>query len=173
MYIKIVGSLFFMCSAAAIGFMKAEELKVRVKRLQELKRMMLLLQGELRFHRAALSEAFESVAERMEEPFQSFLSETAGRLEQREAKGFEGIWEEMSGKLLQTEGFQKEDERLLEVLRNGLGYLDLAMQTETLNLAMIQAEEAVRIAKEQQESRGKLYRTMGVTVGALLTLLII
>ena len=162
-----------MCSAAAIGFLKAEELKVRVKRLQELKRMMMLLQGELRFHRAALSEAFESVAERMEDPFQSFLSETAERLEQRESGGFEGIWEEMSEKLLRTEGFQKGDDRLLEVLKNGLGYLDLTMQTETLNLAMIQAEEAIAIAKDQQESRGKLYRTMGVTVGALLILLII
>lgn len=173
MYIKIVGSLFLMCSAAAIGFLKAEELKIRVKRLQELKRMMILLQGELRFHRASLSEAFESVAGRMEEPFQSFLNETSERLEQREAGGFEGIWEEMSERLLQTEGFRKEDERFLEVLRNGLGYLDLTMQTETLNLALIQAEEAIGIAKEQQQNRGKLYQTMGVTVGALLTLLII
>ena len=79
----------------------------------------------------------------------------------------------MSEKLLRTEGFQKGDDRLLEVLKNGLGYLDLTMQTETLNLAMIQAEEAIAIAKDQQESRGKLYRTMGVTVGALLILLII
>lgn len=173
MYIKIIGSLFLMCSAAAIGFLKAEELNGRVKRLQELKRMMMLLQGELRFHRAALSEAFESVACRVEEPFRSFLSETAGRLESRESGGFEVIWKEMSKKLLQTEGFKKEDEALLEILRSSLGYLDLTMQTETLNLAMIQVEEAIRIAKEQQESKGKLYQTMGVTVGALLTLLII
>ena len=58
MYIKAIGGLFFLSSAAAIGFLKAEELKERVKQLHELKRMIMFLQGELRFHRAELSEAF-------------------------------------------------------------------------------------------------------------------
>lgn len=173
MYLKIIGSLFLMISAAAIGFLKAEELQERVKRLQELKRMMILLQGELRFHRAGLSEAFESVAERVEEPFRGFLNETAQRLEQREMGGFDSVWQETAKKLLWKEGFLKEDVQLLELLRSSLGYLDLKMQTETLNLAILQTEDAIKLAKEQQESRGKLYQTMGVTVGALLTLLII
>ena len=58
MYIKIFGGLLLIGSAAAMGFLKAEELKKRVSGLSELKRMMVLLQGELRFHRAILSEAF-------------------------------------------------------------------------------------------------------------------
>lgn len=173
MYIKIIGCLFLMSSAAAIGFLKAEELNERVKRLQELKRMMMLLQGELRFHRAELSEAFENVSERVEEPFRTFLQETAKRLEQREVGGFEVIWQETAKEFMRTEGFGKEDLQLLELLGSSLGYLDLTMQTETLNLAIIRTEETIGIAKEQQESRGKLYQTMGVTVGALLTLLII
>lgn len=173
MYIKIIGCLFLMGSAAAIGFLKAEELNDRVKKLKELKRMMVLLQGELRFHRATLSEAFENVAVKVEEPFGEFLKETANRLEARESAGFDAVWKEMSKGLLFSEGFLKEDERLLELLGGSLGYLDLTMQTETLNLAMIQTEEAIKLAKEQQESRAKLYQTMGITVGALLTLLII
>lgn len=173
MYIKIIGCLFLMSSAAAIGFLKAEELKERVKKLQELKRMIMLLQGEMRFHRAALSEAFENVSVRVEEPFSSFLNETARRLEQRESGGFDVVWKEMSGKLLREEGFLKEDGELLELLRSSLGFLDLSMQTETLNLAIIRTEESIELAKKQLEAKGKLYQTMGVTVGALLTLLII
>ena len=79
MYLKIIGCLFCLGAAATIGFLKAEELKSRVKRLEEFKRMMMLLQGELRFHRATLSEAFESVSRRVEEPFAGFLEETAER----------------------------------------------------------------------------------------------
>ncbi len=173
MYLKMIGSLFLMTSAIAIGFLKAEELNERVKRLTELKRMMVLLQGELRYRRAALAEAFENVSERVPEPFQRFLKEISERLEKRDADGFEKIWEEMSEKLLQEEGFCKEDGTLFEILKGSLGYLDLTMQTETLNLAILQTEDAIKLAKEQQESKGKLYRTMGVTCGALLTLLII
>lgn len=173
MYIKIMGSLFLLGSAASIGFLKAEELNERVKKLQELKRMMVLLQGELRFHRATLSEAFGNVADRVAEPFQSFLKETAKKLEERDEEGFGSVWSKKSKELLHTEGLKKEDAHLLELLGSSLGYLDLTMQTETLNLVMIQTEDAITAAKEQQKSKGKLYQTMGITVGALLVLLII
>lgn len=173
MYIKIIGGLFLLSSATAIGFLKAEELNERVKRLQELKRVIMILQGELRFHRAELSEAFENVAERVEAPFESFLYKMAKELEQGNSGGYSVVWRENSKKLLKSEGFLKEDALLLELLGNSLGYLDLTMQTENLNLALIRTEEAIEHAKEQQKSKGKLYQTMGVTVGALLTLLMI
>lgn len=173
MYIKIFGSIFLLASTAAIGFLKADELKVRVKCLNELKRMMTLLQGELRFHRATLSEAFENVSGRVEQPFAMFLGELAEKLEDRHSGSFLTVWNEISARLLSCEGLQKEDQILLEQLGSSLGYLDLTMQTETLNLAILQADEAIMHAKEQQEAKGKLYQTMGVTVGALLTLLII
>ena len=172
MYLKVIGSVFLIFSAAAIGFVKAEELKCRVERMEEMKRMMILLQGELRFHRAELSEAFENVAERVQEPFRDFLKETGSRLEKKEA-GFDEIWEETSIKILTVEGIRREDEQLLDLLKSSLGYLDLTLQTETLNLAILQTEDSINQAKEQQARKGKLYQTMGVTVGALLVLLII
>lgn len=84
MYIKIIGSIVLIFSAAAVGYLKAEELEVRVRTLKEMKRMITFLQGELRFHRSELSEAFESVSERVEPIFSVFLSQTAKELEKRE-----------------------------------------------------------------------------------------
>ena len=173
MYIKIIGGLFLLSSAAAIGFLKAEELNERVKKIQQLKRMIMLLQGELRFHREELSEAFENIAEKTEAPFSLFLQELSMRLKQGTEKEFEEIWLECSKILLREEGFLKEDRQLLELLGSSLGYLDLTMQTEHLNLVMLRTEESLEEAKKLKECRGKLYQTMGVTVGALLTLLII
>ena len=40
-------------------------------------------------------------------------------------------------------------------------------------LAILQTEDSIHQAKEQQARKGKLYQTMGVTIGALLVLLII
>lgn len=173
MYLKFAGCLFCLGAAAMIGFLKAEELKTRVKRLEDLKRMMMYLEGEFRFHRATLSEAFENVSVRMEEPFAGFLKETAEKMAEGKKGSFDEVWEEMSEMLLRTEGFQKEDKQLLELLRSSLGYLDLTMQLETLKLVAAQTENALCKARERLEARGKLYRTMGVTVGALLALLII
>lgn len=173
MYLKILGCIFIMASTAAVGWEKAEELKERVKRLEELKQMMMFLQGELRFHRASLSEGFENVAERIRDPLKTFLKETAEQLEKRDGQSFEKIWERAEMSLLAAPGYRKTDAELLGVLRGGLGYLDLELQTETLNQAIVRAGEAVLAAKEEQNRKSRLYRTMGVTVGAVLALLVI
>ena len=173
MYIKIIGSLILLGTATAIGCLKAEELEKRVRVLKELKRMIIFLQGELRFHRAELSEAFESVAERVSDPFRSFLRQAGEELGQKKSGCFESVWNQYSEKLLQMEVFLKEDAKIFEMLEGSLGYLDLTMQTDSLNMVIFQVEEAIKMAKEQQETRGKLYKTMGISVGALLTLLLI
>lgn len=173
MYIKMIGGLFLMSSATVIGLLKAEELNERVKMFQELKKMLMFLQGELRFHKAELSEGFENVASKVEEPYRSFLKEMAEQLNEGNKGGFETIWKENSHKLLRAEGLKKEDEQLFELLGGSLGYLDLTMQTEHLNLVMLRTEETLKEAQELKQSRGKLYQTMGVTAGALLTLLLI
>lgn len=173
MYLKIVGSLILMIAAILTGCMKAKELEEHTMRLIELKRLMVLLQGELRFHRASLAEAFENVAERVDEPFSLFLKEVSEKLEAKTFGSFEVIWKETAETLLKKRGFAKEDERILEMLCGSLGYLDLAMQMDTLNLAILQVEEMIKDAKEKQEIRGKLYRTMGITTGAMMALFII
>ncbi len=173
MYIKVLGGIFLLASAAAIGFLKADELKERINHLSEVKRMMILLQGELRFHRAVLSEAFENVSEHMNAPFSVCLKEMSAKMEKRDSGDFYTVWSEMSEMLLKEMKLEKKDRVILDTLGSSLGYLDLTMQTETLNLAIIQADEAIKHAKEQFVEKGKLYQTMGVTVGALLVLLII
>lgn len=173
MYLKLIGGMLLIGSSAAIGCMKAEELTTRVKMLTEWKRMLMLLQGELRFHRATLSESFENVAERVETPIREFLRQTAEKMQGMDPGGFEKAWSENGSLLLLKDGFLKEDGQLLEILKNSLGYLDLTMQTETLNLAVLQTEDALQRAKELRDRKGKLYQTMGVTAGAILTLLII
>lgn len=173
MYIKIIGSICLILSAGAVGCVKAEELESRVGTLKEMKRMIVFLQGELRFHRAELSEAFESVSERVEPLFGIFLRRIAEELGAKEGDCFENIWKRHCEKLLQTEGFLKEDRKLFEILEGSLGYLDLVMQTESLNLVILQVEDAIKMAEELRDSRGKLYRTMGISAGVFLTMLMI
>lgn len=173
MYIKIFGSVILLISTTAIGFFKAKELKKRVFCLMELRRTMIMLQGELRFHRAALSEAFENVSKRVEEPFSVFLLEASKRIEKRQFGDFGCIWGEMKEELMTCTSLKNEDKYLLEQLGRGLGYLDLEMQTESLNQVIYQTEEVIKSAKEQKEIKEKLYQTMGVTAGAFLVLLII
>ena len=84
MYIKIFGSIFLLTSAAAIGYLKADELKERARCLNALKRMMILLQGELRFHRATLSEAFENAADEIRRNLERIKAEQEAERQRKE-----------------------------------------------------------------------------------------
>ena len=173
MYIKLVVCAGFLAASSMIGFTKARALEQRVTRLFQWKRSLVLVQGSLRFHRAALWECFEEVSERVEEPFSSFYGKVSERLQKKEEGGFSKIWEEASGELVRDGSFAKEDAPLLELLGESLGHLDLTMQMDQLELVLLQTDENFRQAREQKEQKEKLYQTMGVTVGMLLVLLII
>lgn len=173
MYLKIIGSLFLLTAAGSIGFLKAENLNQRVKLLKEFKRMVICLQGELRFHRTVLWEAFENVSKRVSDPLASFLKEISCRLESKNYEDFELLWNENSKLFLWNAGFAREDRQLLELLGTSLGHLDITMQNDSLNLAILQTDEHIEQAKEQFQKKGKLYQTMGITMGVFLVLLII
>ena len=173
MYIKIFVCAGFLAASTMIGFTKARLLEQRVTRLCQWKRCLMLVQGSLRFHRAALWECFEEVSERAQEPFASFFGKVSERLQKKEEGGLYHIWEEQSKELIGTGNFAKEDAPLLELLGESLGHLDLPMQMDQLELVLLQTDENLRQAREQKEQKGKLYQTMGVTVGMLLVLLVI
>lgn len=173
MYLKILGSVFLLASTASMGFLKAGELKIRTDHLKELKKVMILLQGEFRFHRSPIPEAFESVSKKTAAPFRGFLESVAAELETGRSGNFLSIWEKQCKELLSWEGMKREDQQLLEQLGNSLGCFEVTLQLEMLQGVIRQTEEILKAAKEQQEVRGKLYQTMGVSLGALLTLLII
>ena len=173
MYIKFAGCLLLIGGTTLAGFRKAEELKERVEKLEMLKRMMVMMQGEFRFRHATLSEVLENVSGKMSQPFGNIFGRIAKQLEERNHEGFQKIWEDGTLALLQCGGIQTSEQRIFELLGNGLGYLDLETQIDTLQLAVLQMEEKIEEAKEQRDREGKLYRTMGMTLGALFVLLVV
>ena len=173
MYLKMLGGVVLILSTSLIGSIKAGELKERVENLLELNRMIVLLQGELRFHHATLSEAFENVEKRMEGSFAECLKTFVEKLRSKDSGGFEKSWSEFTEQLLEKKLFLNSDQGIFRVIQNALGYLDLTLQKDSMELAVLQIEDAVKEAKRQQEEKEKLYRIMGVTIGMLLTLVVL
>ena len=75
--LKITGACLILCSAAGIGASFSGDLKRRVRELRILKQLVYMLQGEIRYARLPLPEAFCHVSVRLPVPFGTFLSETA------------------------------------------------------------------------------------------------
>ena len=77
---KSVGVLLIIFSCAGLGFGQSLRLTGRLRTLEMMKRMIVLLRGEIRFGNASLCSAFYEAGGKLKEPFGSFLREVSGKL---------------------------------------------------------------------------------------------
>ncbi|MDO4260465.1 MAG: stage III sporulation protein AB [Eubacteriales bacterium] len=171
--LKAAGMCLILAGTTGIGNSMARELDQRTAQIQELQRLTLLLQGEIRCVRQPLPDAFRRLGEEANEPFSDFFRETARELESRSGATASGIWERnvrrIRGRLRLSAGELKE----LEELGSMLGYLDVTMQLETLRYYERRLEAALAQAKETADSRRRLYRYLGALGGAAIVLLLL
>ena len=63
---KIIGGIIVIAVCTALGFEKGRELHVHLNELEELKRLFLIIQSELKITKATLSEIFLKVSKKTE-----------------------------------------------------------------------------------------------------------
>ena len=70
--IRLAGGLLVIASASLFGFRAADALEEEYRQMQDLRRIVYMLQGEIRYARSFLSEAFLTIALDQEEPLCTF-----------------------------------------------------------------------------------------------------
>ena len=84
--LRVAGACLILSASSLLGVQKSRQFTKRIEQLQELQRIVLLIQGEILYKNAALPEALRSSAGKVKVPFDSFLRQTAGR-----ADAFDGV----------------------------------------------------------------------------------
>lgn len=170
---KIAGCILLILSGYLGGFYFSNSCKIRLEQLYELKRIVQILEGEIRYKKTALPEAFLSVAKRTKLPFSNFFCSVASELLDNRKAGMAEIWEEKVEKLLSKSNLTKDDKGSLIQLGNSFGYLDGKSQIDSLQLYMEQLDEEIKKTREELYKKGKVYQCLGVSTGILLVLIFI
>ena len=171
--LKITGACLILCSAAGIGASFSGDLKRRVQELRILKQLVYMLQGEIRYARLPLPEAFCHVSVRLPVPFGTFLSETADELKKADGRTLGEVWKMEEAKHLKGLHLVRADLEQLESLGEVLGYLDAEMQLAAIRLYLEQLENSIAEAQEHMGSRQKLYQSLGIAGGVFLVILLL
>lgn len=171
MIIKAAGICLILFSSTGIGFLSSRRLKERIEELESIRRLLLMLRGEIKYSRSTLPEAFQAIGRRLSKPYGDMLLKAASAMEQLQGQTLSQIWEERVTEALTESALYKEDKEKLIHLGNQLGYLDAEMQIATLELYLEQLQEEIKNASENFKRNGKLYRTMGVMAGIFLAVL--
>lgn len=92
--IKILGSLIVIFAGIGFGFHKAAKEQKRLEQGIAIKRMLYLLQGEIRYGFTPLPEAVLKISTKTEKEYQPFLKKVAKQLETHSEESFAKIWQQ-------------------------------------------------------------------------------
>ena len=163
---KTAGIILILFSGTGLGLCKSMELTARLKILEKLAQLLLLLTG------ATLEDAFLDAAAKMPGEYRLFLKETAGWLQQRPGITFDEIFRECAARLLPLYKLSEEERESFLSLGEKLGYLDREMQVAQLTLLEEELGYRIKTLKSAMPKQQKTYQSMGILGGILLAVLL-
>lgn len=171
--IKILGGLIICLSMTALGLKKAAVVEKRLDILNEFEKSLVLLKGEIKYSAASLPESVLSVSNRTNGIIKDFYKSVSETIFNSPELLFSKVWEEECGKSFKLYEINQEDLNLIIDLGALLGHLDVDMQIKNIELSINRLKERQLDATEDIKNKSKLYKTLGISGGALLTLLLL
>lgn len=161
-------------AAAYAGHAFARGVENRPKALTAMRQAMHTLQTRLQYYNESLRAAFRNTAGEVQGAFGEVYRLAAERIAQGETTqaAIQAALLEMKRKDSMLSSLQDGDVEILSALAGRIG-ADNNAQTGAFALAFDVLEAAQQEAKQEKDSRAKLYRTAGLLTGALLVILFI
>lgn len=168
---KIFGAVLIILGSSSLGFLKARQISLRSKQLQELKTALEMLKTEIDYGVTPLPVAFTKLANNLNSPLGDLFSTAkknlaAGLVAQRS-------WQEAVSEVMPRTALLAEDKELLLEIGYNLGNSNSADQIRHLDLAQEKISHLHQIAAAEKEAKVKLWRYLGVLTGLLVVIIIV
>ena len=134
MLVKLIGGAFVIAASSGLGISMADQWKKHLELLEQLRRMIFLLKGEILYANSPLEEAFERVGKKSGGVMGTFFCSVAERIRNQSGEPFFTMWKEEIEALDRSVPLSGEDRQSLAGFGEHLGYLDSEMQERTILL---------------------------------------
>ena len=173
MLLKIIGCMLVVLSSAGMGFFFSNEMRCRIDNLRELRKLIMLLRGDIRYGNTPLPEAINGIARRHKGCFGPFFTKISSRLNELSGLTFQEIWKDAVEKELINTSLSKKDKMQLLSFGENLGYLDKDMQMNTLDLFLTQLEEETKELSRTVKEKAYLYNSLGIMAGIFISIIML
>ncbi|MBE5921816.1 MAG: hypothetical protein E7269_03575 [Lachnospiraceae bacterium] len=171
---KAFGLCLIFTASCGVGFRMSRLISLRYEELKILKRIMIMLRGEVNHNHATLWEAFATIGRRMEGVFAEWLLYLSDLLKEKSGQTMATLFEtSINEKLKGKANLQKKDLERLCQLGENLGYLDREMQLSTVDFYLEQLEQDKEELAGHLSEQKKLYPCLGIVSGLFFVLLLI
>ena len=172
-FMKIIGCIMVVGSTSGMGFFFSNEMRCRIGNLKELRKLIGLLRGDIRYANTPLPEAIASITRRHKGSFDIFLNSVSTKLQELSGLTFAEVWKEAVNKELVDTSLSKKDKLHLIQFGENLGYLDKDMQMNVIDLFLSQLEEEIKEMTKAMKEKSYLYNSLGIMAGVFIVIVMI
>lgn len=170
---KMLGAVLVVVAASVMGMLYSQELQKRIDNLYEIQKLLILLQGEMKYHQAPIIEVFREMKGHISKEFEELLKKVAQKLEVSFGKTIQEVWEECCHQQLHKIALGKQDRQEFVRLGEVFGYLDTATQMAGFELYSHKLEVRIQQCTKELKGKQRLIRCLGVTGGIFIVILFI
>lgn len=171
--LKIIFIISIFIISTYIGFAYGETFRRRQDELKEILKGLIILENEIVYGTTPLPEAFEKISNKLCEPSSIFIKAITNRLVKGDVESvYEGVIEEFA--LLENKFYlYDEDKKVMVDFFKSLGESGVYGQEKIFSLAIEGIKMNLREADEIAKKNIKLYRYLGICLGAMIIIFII
>ena len=166
--IKLITLLFILISCIYIGVLISRKYLNRVKNLKEIKIALSMLETKIKFTYEPLPEVFEYISKRVDVSIGKIFKIASIKMNNMSASD---AW--ISSINESKTNLNKEDLETLKGFANLLGKVDIEGQVNEIKLMENFIDKQLGLAEEEKIKYEKMYKSLGITIGLAIVILLI
>lgn len=171
--LKITAVIIIFLSCTYIGFYYGENFKKRSKQLNTILKSILFLNNEVIYANTPLPEALKYISLKVEAPINSVLSGVSDKLLKGESTSVYEAFENEYRNNKSEFNLIEEDKRIVKDFLRSLGESGVYGQDKLFNLTIENMKLNCKSAEELAKKNIKMYRAIGMCIGAMISIFLI
>lgn len=169
--LKFVGAVLILGTATLFGYMQALHYARRPKQIRLMISALQRMETEIVYALTPLSEAMLSLSKQVTAPLSQLFLLTAERLKESEGASTREVWQQTVREVWRSSSMKQPEQDIVLQLGTVLGLTDRADQVKHLKLAVSQLQTEEQESREEQKRFEKMWKSMGLLIGALIVIL--
>ncbi len=166
--IKYLTLMIILASTTYIGILISKKYLNRVKDLKEMKNALNIFSTKIKFTYEPIPQTFKEISEKVKPNIANIFKESSKKMQNENAgKAWEEALEESNTNMT------KEDIEVLKNLSNLLGKVNLEGQVNEVELVENFLDTQIELAEEEKQKYVKMYKTLGITIGLAVVIILI
>ena len=170
---KVFFLLIIVLLSSLIGYLYGEGFRNRLSQLRELKRALIDFENDIVYTYTPLPESIESIALKAKSTIKELFNEISFKLKNNEVENVYMAFKESINEHKKEMNLRNKDFEILLDLSKSLGETNVEGQIKIFNLAKEKLDIELEIAEDECNKNTKVYRYLGVAVGAMIAIFLV